>query len=222
MNKPKYFILLVFLFTVASQNIFAHDVIQQVTANGTRNLRPFTVNDNWEIQWDSKAGVHIGVHQPDGKLVEEGGSSMKPGQGSSYHPRGGTYFLEITSLDDWTITVVQLETLADSPARTPPNPLSAPSSDSIQMPSLAMSDFQWSRSKYGTLFVSFVLRNNSDSLIKDFTITCGMYGVSGTKIGSAAKTFYEIMPSNGIREYEGIEIGPLHNQARIIRCRPDR
>jgi hypothetical protein len=29
-------------------------VVQQVSANGQRNLRPFTVKDKWEIQWDAK------------------------------------------------------------------------------------------------------------------------------------------------------------------------
>lgn len=84
-------------------------VVQEVSANGSRNLRPFTVKDRWEIRWRASGSVlTITVRHPDGKLAAVGGSADKPGTGSSYQPKGGTYFLDVMGIGDWTVTVVQL------------------------------------------------------------------------------------------------------------------
>lgn len=85
------------------------DVVLSLTANGSRNTRPFNVKDGWEIRWDNKGPVlAIAVKTVDGKLVAGGGSSTAPGSGQSFQPKGGKYFLDVTGMGDWTITVVQL------------------------------------------------------------------------------------------------------------------
>lgn len=206
------------IIAVLTEMAVAEEIIQQTSANGTRNLRPFTVSDSWEIQWDSKAGIYIGIHNPDGKLVAEGGSSLKSGQGSSYHPRGGTYYLEVTSMDDWTITVAQLPPAPLSRGDAASTLSSPPSAKSSESDTLPLSEFQWSRSKYGTLFVSFAVHNSTDDALKDFTIACIAYGASGTQIGTVSKMLYEVLPANFVREYEGIEVGPMDAQARMVRC----
>jgi hypothetical protein len=84
-------------------------VIQQVSANGQRNLRPFTVKDRWEIQWDSKGSLlTITIYKADGKLFDAAAMQQGPGSGSSYQPKGGEYYLQISGTGEWTITVVQL------------------------------------------------------------------------------------------------------------------
>jgi hypothetical protein len=66
-------------------------VIQQVSANGQRNLRPFTVTDKGELQWDSKGSIlAITVYKADGTLFDVGPMQKGPGSGSSYQPRAGT------------------------------------------------------------------------------------------------------------------------------------
>jgi hypothetical protein len=141
---------------------------------------------------------------------------MKSGQGSSYHPRGGTYYLEITSMNDWSVTVMQLSNI------NPPGAASTQSrthsSNSSEPSPFILSDFQWSRSRFGTLFVSFLVNNSTDQALKDFTIACATYGTSGTQIGIVSKTLYEILSANSEREYEGVEIGPMHTQAGSVRC----
>jgi len=208
--------LVVLIIAVLSELAVADEIIQQTNANGSRNLRPFTVADNWEIQWDSKAGIHIGIHRPDGELVAEGGSSMKPGQGNSYHPRRGTYYLEVTSMDDWTVTVTQLS--SNHPDADASTSSSMPSIMSNPSETFALSDFQWSRSRFGTLFVSFAVNNSTNQALRDFTIVCVTYGASGTQIGTVSKTLYETLPANSSLEYEGVEVGPMHPQARTVRC----
>jgi hypothetical protein len=84
-------------------------VVMELAANGQRNTRPFTVRDRWELRWDLQ-GQMLGIMIRDGagKFVATGGQQDKPGQGTSYQPKGGTYYLEIVGMGDWTVRVVQL------------------------------------------------------------------------------------------------------------------
>lgn len=90
-------------------------IVQKLSANGSRSLRPFEVKPHWEIRWDSKQGIVVAVMRVDAdpkdpiaKLPVASGSQMTPGSGSTYVEPGGHYYLQITSMGDWTITVVQL------------------------------------------------------------------------------------------------------------------
>ena len=95
--------------TEAAETETAGQVIQQVSANGQRNLRPFTVKDKWEIQWDSKSTMlSITIFEADGKLSDTGPMQQGPGSGSSYQPKGGNYYLQVSGTGEWTVTVVQL------------------------------------------------------------------------------------------------------------------
>ena len=78
------------------------------SANGTRSLKPFTVGDRWELQWDSSDGLIVWLMDAKGAAVQQLAAQHKPGKGSTFHPTGGSYYLRITSSGDWTITVVQL------------------------------------------------------------------------------------------------------------------
>lgn len=86
-------------------------VIFSQSANGTRNTRPFTVNDRWELRWDVK-GPKLTVY-----LFTAAGEAQgmlpivtqdKPGSSSSYYPKGGSYYLKVITDSEWTISVVQL------------------------------------------------------------------------------------------------------------------
>ena len=84
-------------------------VLQKVSANGQRNLRPFTAKDKWEIQWEAKGTLlTITIFSADGKLSNVAATQEGPGDGSSYQPKGGEYYLQVSGTGEWTITVVQL------------------------------------------------------------------------------------------------------------------
>lgn len=89
----------------------SEQLVIKVSANGTRNLQPFTVQDRWELRWNVK-GESFSVMlfsaegEPRGLLPIA--SQDGPGQGSTYYPKGGSYYLKILAKDDWTISVVQL------------------------------------------------------------------------------------------------------------------
>lgn len=97
------------LFVPASPVSAAESVILKESANGSRNLHPFTVQDHWEVRWDATDRLSIWINDADGNPVGEAASQNKAGSGRSYQVRGGTYFLKVIgSHTDWTITVVQL------------------------------------------------------------------------------------------------------------------
>lgn len=106
------FCLIAFLLYAASPFALGaadEQVLQQVSANGQRNLRPFTAKDKWEIQWDAKGTLlTITIFSADGKLSSVAATQDGPGSGSSYQAKGGEYYLQVTGTGEWTITVVQL------------------------------------------------------------------------------------------------------------------
>lgn len=84
-------------------------IVQQFSANGSRNTRPFTVKDRWEIRWDTKApGIAISIRTIEGKLAQGGSSATAPGTGESFQAKGGTYYLDVSAMGEWTISIVQL------------------------------------------------------------------------------------------------------------------
>jgi endonuclease YncB( thermonuclease family) len=97
-------------------------VIQKVSANGQRNLRPFVVRDKWEIQWDSKGSVlSITIYTANGKIVDLAATQKGPGSGSSYQAVGGEYYLQVNGTGEWTVTVVQLPS-AEGSTKGPSSP----------------------------------------------------------------------------------------------------
>ncbi len=108
-NVLRIFLALIALVFMLGQSVSAEEVLQQESANGSRNLRPFTVKDGWELRWDAKGDrFTVTLYASNGTPVDSLASQHKPGAGSSYHPKGGTYYLSIISSGDWAVTVVQL------------------------------------------------------------------------------------------------------------------
>lgn len=98
------------LVALLSRLSFAADeeVIFKQSADGTRNTRPFTVKDNWELRWSTKgAGLAIIIYDTE-QNIRGSASQNSSGEGSSYQPKGGTFYLNVTGFDEWTVTVVQL------------------------------------------------------------------------------------------------------------------
>ena len=90
-------------------------VVLRQSANGIRTLRPFDVQSQWEIRWQSEDALAVTAYRADAKesdplskLPIATGSQTKGGHGATYIPQGGKFYLQIISMGDWTITVVQL------------------------------------------------------------------------------------------------------------------
>lgn len=101
--------LIMFVILFASVPASAEEVVQQAAASGTRNLRPFTVKDGWELRWTASGPIFtVILHAPNGDPVDTIAVQTKPGPGATYYPTGGTYYLQISGAGDWSISVVQL------------------------------------------------------------------------------------------------------------------
>ena len=86
----------------------AEEVVFELSANGSRTTRPFTVQDRWEVQWTSDRSIGLFTVDDKGQPVAEIANASGPGKGSSYQAKGGTVSIQIISGGKWTITVVQL------------------------------------------------------------------------------------------------------------------
>lgn len=90
--------------------VFAADeqIVTELTGNGSRTTRPFTVKDGWEIRWTATNELSLFLLDTQGQALEALGHSMGDAGGATYHAKGGTYSLRIASNAHWTVRVVQL------------------------------------------------------------------------------------------------------------------
>lgn len=123
-------ISLFFIFFLFAAPASAEDItIMTLSGKGASTLRPFTVNDEWEIQWQASQSlfslilhpVAINTSTPDNaessaadrlrRIIAEGPEiiAMDGGPGTHYMPRGGKYYLEIAGLGKWTIKIVEIQ-----------------------------------------------------------------------------------------------------------------
>jgi hypothetical protein len=103
-------------FVGVSASVLAEDgggggggrVVLKKSANGSRTLRPFTVQDGWEARWESTADISLYLLNEKGDPIESLASTKKAGNGSTYHQKGGRHSIKIISLGEWTVSVVQV------------------------------------------------------------------------------------------------------------------
>ena len=108
--------ILTMLLPVIGLQAADEQVIQKESANGTRNLRPFTVKDHWEVRWENKGSMltitayreDAPADDPLAKMPVVVGMATQAGSGASYQPKGGRYYLAVGGTGAWTVTVVQL------------------------------------------------------------------------------------------------------------------
>lgn len=83
--------------------------VASYSGSGGQSMRPFTISDGWEIQWDF-TGDYLGIylHDEDGSPVAVLANQQGSGSGASYQGRGGTFYIETNAIGDWTIRVVDV------------------------------------------------------------------------------------------------------------------
>lgn len=86
----------------------ADTINKDFSGNGIQITRPFSVPDGWEIQWSNQDFLQIFVWPVDGGSPEIVANQTGPGNGTSYQPKGGSYYLKVNGIGDWTIKVVKI------------------------------------------------------------------------------------------------------------------
>ncbi len=86
----------------------AEEVIKEFSGTDTFSTKPFTVPDNWEIQWESKGQyLQILVNTENSIPLGFAADQMGPGSGSSVQPKGGTYILDMNASGNWKVKIVK-------------------------------------------------------------------------------------------------------------------
>jgi hypothetical protein len=85
------------------------NLVKEFSGSGGKNTRPFTVNNEWEIQWDAKGDIfQLFLYTGSGKMIGIPANQQGSGKGSSYQAKGGQYYLKVNAIDNWSIKVVQV------------------------------------------------------------------------------------------------------------------
>jgi len=90
-------------------------IIKSYSGNGMQTIRPFTANTAWELQWDAKDDgtgvIYFGItlYEGDGNPIGMIANQVKPGKGSFYNPKKGTFYLTINAVTDWEINIVAVK-----------------------------------------------------------------------------------------------------------------
>lgn len=84
------------------------NIVVEYSGSGMKTTRPFTVNSNWEIQWDADGRIfQVYLQSEDGQMVDILANQQGEGEGSSYSPKTGTYYLKINAMGNWKIKIVE-------------------------------------------------------------------------------------------------------------------
>jgi len=75
----------------------------------------------------------------------------------------------------------------------------------------------WS-ADYGVMIASFTFSNPSDFDLKDMAVSCDLSAPSGTRIGTAERTVYEIVPARSEKTVARINMGFVNSQAKKAGC----
>jgi hypothetical protein len=88
-------------------------IIKEYSGNGMQTTRPFVVKTSWEMQWDTKPEdfmmFQVYLYDGDGNLIGVAANQTKPGKGSFYNPKKGTFYLTINAICDWEIKIVEVK-----------------------------------------------------------------------------------------------------------------
>ena len=88
-------------------------IISGYSGNGMQTTRPFITKTSWEMQWDTKDKdfmmFQVYLYDGDGNLVGVAANQTKPGKGSFYNPKKGTFYLNINAIADWEIKIVEVK-----------------------------------------------------------------------------------------------------------------
>jgi hypothetical protein len=103
-------------------------VVAEYRGTGIQSTRPFTVDGPWEVQWSSDSS-YLSIYLKNAE--EEAGfpniiaNQQGSGPGSSYQPKGGTYYFETNAMGKWHMKVVALKSpsVAAAKPETPPAPV---------------------------------------------------------------------------------------------------
>ena len=96
---------------------------------------------------------------------------------------------------------------------------SAPDPKQTALANLELKKLSFSTGGFGTvMLLNVTIQNNGAANVKDVGIECGLYSNSGTKIDSASKVVYEVIPAGKSLKLREFNMGFINSQATNTRC----
>ena len=103
-------VILIFLLICFNASLNAQTKIAEFSGNGGKNTNPFTVNEPWEITWDSSGSIfQLYLYDMNGGLIGVPANQTSSGKGSSFQVAKGKFYLQVNALDTWTIVIKSAE-----------------------------------------------------------------------------------------------------------------
>lgn len=104
-------ILFILFLLIALTEILPQDkIVTEFSGSNMKNTRPFQVSGSWEIKWDFEGDIFsIYLYTEDGELVTVAANQSGSGQGSSFQPKGGRYYLAVNAMGEWEIKIYDLD-----------------------------------------------------------------------------------------------------------------
>jgi hypothetical protein len=107
MQTTKRFLAIVVLLLVAP-HAYAQEVVESFSGSGIKNTKPFTVSDSWEVSWDANGSIfQIYLYDAGGSMEGVLANQQGPGEGSSYQPTPGRYYLKINAIGSWSVEITE-------------------------------------------------------------------------------------------------------------------
>jgi len=80
------------------------------TGSGGKNTRPFKTTGPWEIQWHADGDIfQLFLYSASGEMVGVPANQQGSGDGSSYQPKKGNYYLQVNAIGNWSIRIVPVK-----------------------------------------------------------------------------------------------------------------
>jgi len=116
MQMTKRFLAVAVLLLFVS-DAYAQGVVERYSGSGTKNTRPFTVSNSWEVSWNASGSVfQIYLYSAGGSMEGVLANQQGPGEGSSYQPTPGKYYLKVNAVGDWSVEITEESEQTSPPA----------------------------------------------------------------------------------------------------------
>lgn len=108
---------------------------------------------------------------------------------------------------------------ADKPAPAPQHTVTLPPAPEPYT-LVTIANYTWSKGGFGSVgLATFTIKNDNPFPVKDVFVRCSFYGNSGTALGQADKTIYEVIAAKKSRTFREVNLGFIHSQSARASCR---
>lgn len=89
----------------------------------------------------------------------------------------------------------------------------------VALRQVKIEQFSWRPGGFSTVLIAdFKINNPTPHGLKDFVVSCTIYGRSGTAIATNSRTVYEVVSPKSVRAVKGLNMGLIDSQSTNASC----